>query len=134
MTLGDPRRPHHQRILALLRCEGRPRSAYQILEALRPEGVNAPTTVYRALERLQEDGRVHRVESLNAYIACCDPNHAESAVFVICDSCGAVSEHLTVGLSQHLGRLADSARFSPRHAVIELRGQCAECQCAVAAS
>ena len=48
----------------------KPLTAYEILEKLRPKGVSAPTTVYRALDKLVASAKVHRIESLNAFVAC----------------------------------------------------------------
>ena len=66
---------NHKRVYAHLRKAGAPLSAYQILEAMHADGFRAPVTVYRALERLMGEGRIHRVESLNAFVPCCDPDH-----------------------------------------------------------
>jgi len=54
---------------ALSRAEG-PLSAYTILDQLRDDGFRAPLQVYRALDKLVETGMVHRLESLNAFVAC----------------------------------------------------------------
>ena len=56
-------------ILRVLRSAKSPMSAYAILDAVRNTRITAPTTVYRALSRLIADGAVHRLESLNAYVA-----------------------------------------------------------------
>ena len=68
-------------------------SAYAILDAVQNARITAPTTVYRALSRLIADGAVHRLESLNAYVACSDLPHLHgSSVFAICRDCGHVDE------------------------------------------
>ena len=76
-------------VMDLLEVKKGPLSAYMILDELRDAGLRAPLQVYRALEKLISLGRVHRVESLNAFIACshmsCE-NQGMSA-FVICDKC-----------------------------------------------
>ena len=48
---------------------GKPASAFEILDALRDEGLRAPLQVYRALSKLIDSGSVHRIESLNAFVA-----------------------------------------------------------------
>jgi hypothetical protein len=64
-------------------------TAYEILDAVRDKGITAPPTVYRALNRLVEEGLAHRVESINAYVACAHSHHSDGAVvFAICDNCG----------------------------------------------
>src|SRR4029079_7551003 len=72
-------------IVEALRGIGRPVSAYELIEQVRGKGVSAPPTVYRALQRLIDDGLAHRLESLNAFVACNHPHHPGKAVFAICD-------------------------------------------------
>ena len=115
----------------LTRAEG-PLSAYTILDQLRDEGFRAPLQVYRALEKLVEIGLVHRLESLNAFVACRHPGcdgHATIA-FMICQSCGNVSEITDQALAGRLQHLAAEADFVLKKTAIELRGLCADCQTA----
>lgn len=107
-----------------------PLSAYTILDGVREDGMRAPLQVYRALEKLVALGKVHKLESLNAYIACSHPHcgaHNVSA-FGICDSCETVIEITDDGLSASLQELAKANSFVSKRAVIELRGECAACQ------
>ena len=62
-------------------------SAYMILDELRENGFRAPLQVYRALEKLISMGRVHRLESLNAFIACAHLSCEKIGVtaFLICN-------------------------------------------------
>ncbi|MCB1460156.1 MAG: transcriptional repressor, partial [Nitratireductor sp.] len=60
-------------VLNALVAAGGPLSAYGILDQLREEGFRAPLQVYRALEKLVDQGKVHRLESLNAFVACSHP-------------------------------------------------------------
>ena len=70
------------RVLRSARCL---MTAYQILDAVRPKGISAPPTVYRALNWLMREGLAHRLESMNAYVACADTRHRhETAIFAIC--------------------------------------------------
>ena len=66
MEKSSKRVTHADRVFKYLQSQDRPVSAYDILEALRGDGVTASTTVYRALEKLLHAGKVHRIESLNA--------------------------------------------------------------------
>src|SRR5256885_5597381 len=52
-----------QRVLDTLRQAGAPLTAYALLDQLRDHGLTAPTQVYRALDKLAEQGVVHRLES-----------------------------------------------------------------------
>ena len=121
------RHTNADRVLRHLRQTGEPRSAYQILAALRPEGFGAPMTVYRALEQLEAAGRVHRIESLNAWAACCRPAHSEAPVFLICQACGAVTETLDHALANALAALSARAGFTVEHTSVEIQGRCAAC-------
>ena len=69
------------KILRVLRSAKSPMSAYAILGAVQNTRITAPTTVYRALSRLIADGAVHRLESLNAYVACRAPSIFTGQVF-----------------------------------------------------
>ena len=71
---------------ALTRAPG-PLSAYSLLDQLRDKGLRAPLQVYRALDKLVAFGMVHRLESLNAFVACRHPDCEthENIAFTICE-------------------------------------------------
>lgn len=120
---------NHERVYQALRRAGAPRTAYQLLEEMRADGISAPPTVYRALERLVRDGSAHRLESLNAYVACSSPGHRhDSPVFVICGQCGSIAELVEPRVTAALRRCAVEAGFVIDHATVELTGRCAACQ------
>ena len=68
-------------VAATLRKAGRPLTAYEVLDALKGMGVSGPPTVYRALDKLIADGRVHRLESLNAFVLCSHSHDNDAAAF-----------------------------------------------------
>lgn len=107
-----------------------PLSAYEILDQLRDEGIRAPLQVYRALDVLVKYGMVHRLESLNAFIACSHPKCEahDVSVFGICDDCSTVFEIADTGLEVALKHLAQVHSFNANKAMVELRGQCQACQ------
>ncbi len=112
----------------LERADG-PLSAYSILDALREEGLRAPPQVYRALEKLLETGLVHRLESLNAFVACAHPHacaHALTA-FAICEKCGGVTEFADDVVEERLGAWARETGFAPKRTTVEIKGLCAAC-------
>ncbi|HEY4043044.1 MAG TPA: Fur family transcriptional regulator [Rhodopila sp.] len=115
-------------VMTAFRKTDKPLTAYEILDKLRPQGVSAPPTVYRALGRLIEDGRVHRLDSLNAFVACARPHHGASAMFSICDSCGTAEEFSDPSLGRRLGQWAKGTGFQIDRSVIEVRGLCGDCQ------
>ncbi|AXS41272.1 Fur family transcriptional regulator [Breoghania sp. L-A4] len=109
-----------------------PLSAYTILDRLRDSGFRAPLQVYRALEKLVELGMVHRLESLNAFVACSHPECGTHATmgFAICDKCGKVTEFATESVAGQLQDWARSQDFALKKTTIELRGLCQLCQAA----
>lgn len=114
-------------IVDALRDVGRPLSAYEIIDQLKDKGLSAPPTVYRALNRLIEDGLAHRLESLNAFVACGHPHHEGTAVFAICSECGAVREFHEPAAVQRLKDAAADGGFAVKEMAIELRGRCKAC-------
>ncbi|MBX9458986.1 MAG: transcriptional repressor [Rhizobium sp.] len=119
-------------VLGLLTRAAAPRSAYDILDGLRDDGFRAPLQVYRALDKLMEFGLVHRLESINAFVACSDPhdhaghNHGVTA-FAICEDCGSVTEFRDDGIDGRLTAWQKSEHFKPEKTTIEIRGHCKEC-------
>lgn len=117
-----------RKVLRLLLESPGPAKAYDLLANLDGEGAAKPPTVYRALDFLQTVGLAHKIESLNAYVACGHTSHNHSAVFLICDICGGAEELHAVETSAALGRETAEARFELQHAVIEARGTCQNCK------
>lgn len=116
---------------ARLAAAGRAMSAYELLDALRQDGLRAPVQVYRALDKLTGIGLIHRLESCNAYIACAgehaSPHEPEAAAFAICDDCGSVTEFTAADSMAALAAWARGSGFATRQTTIELRGRCADC-------
>ncbi len=125
---GESLTPLRRRVLELLLARQGPAKAYDLLDDLKLQQQSAkPPTIYRALEFLVRLGLAHRIESLNAFIACDVGACARSTVFLICEQCGAAVEvdagHALVDLREAAGR----AGFSLRRTVIEAAGRCAAC-------
>jgi Fur family transcriptional regulator, zinc uptake regulator len=115
-------------ILRVLRSAKSPMTAYAILDAVRSNRITAPTTVYRALSRLIENGVIHRLESLNAYVVCSDQPHPRgTSVFAICRDCGHVDELAEADVVQRLQADATRLGFQVETTTIELTGRCASC-------
>ncbi len=122
---------NQQLVLDALSCAEGPLSAYTILDQLRDRGFRAPPQVYRALEKLLELGMVHRLESLNAFVACRHPGcdtHEETIAFAICADCGQVAEISDDSLSDELSKIAGRAGFQLKKSTVELRGVCGACR------
>lgn len=129
---------HATNIMGALAASSRPLSAYDLLDQLRPTGVAAPLTVYRALDKLIKSGKVHRVESLNAFVACREGEHhhhehtdaeafGRTVGFAICDECGSVEEFVDAGLHDRISGGLAARLFAPRVSTIEVRGLCSAC-------
>lgn len=129
---SEPRLTRNQGlVLAVLQASAQPLSAYNILDRLRGEGLKAPLQVYRALEKLLQTGRIHRLESMNAFVVCCHAHHGQAdprmAAFEICDSCGKVSEFHDEGVETALTRHSRTSGFTIRATTIEMHGLCKAC-------
>ena len=116
-----------RKVLQLLLESPEPAKAYDLLAKLDGEGAAKPPTIYRALDFLQEVGLAHKIESLNAYVACGHTRHSHSAVFLICTRCGSAEELHAVETSAALRRETPAAGFALEHAVIEVSGTCRAC-------
>ncbi|CAB3746936.1 Fur family transcriptional regulator [Paraburkholderia humisilvae] len=118
-----------RQVYTLVAASERPIGAYDLLAALEPErGRVPPTTVYRALDFLVEHGFVHRIESKNAFIACCDVDHPHQGQFLICEACGETIEIPGGELARQLAGSAPAHGFEVHRQVVELSGLCAACQ------
>ncbi len=116
-------------VLALILAAEGPSTAYQLLDRLKGTRKGAvPPTIYRALDFLMEQRLVHKIECLNAFIACTMADHDHHAVqFLICRSCGTVAEIDDHAVARALEYAAERAGFHPGHAMVELDGTCAAC-------
>ena len=116
------------RVLEIVAESHRPIGAYDILQRLSEErGRAAPPTVYRALAFLVDHGLAHRIDSLNAFVACFDPERNHDAGFLICDSCKSVEEIAEPSLGEAVRRSVGARGFQPRRTVMEISGTCAAC-------
>ncbi|CAH2604118.1 Zinc uptake regulation protein [Rhodovastum atsumiense] len=121
-------------VLGLILETEAPTGAYELLDRLRARrGGGAPPTVYRALDFLVEQGLVHRLERLSAFVGCidvCEAPHAhhEAVQFLICRGCGRVTEIEDHGLAEALAAAARRVGFTVTGATIEAEGLCANCR------
>ena len=129
MSRGIRLTPLRRRVLELVWKTHEPVKAYDILEVLQAEKKGAaPPTVYRALEFLQQQGFVHKLESLNAYVGCGEPGHINTAQFLICHQCGMAAELDDVEIGELISLKADRLGFTPKQLTIEIKGLCNDCR------
>lgn len=115
-------------VFQLLCASDKPLSAYELLERMRGVAKNpAPPTVYRALDFLLEQGLVHKLESLHAYVGCAHPDHSHASQFLICDDCGEVAEVEDPSVANSLKAAGKAIGFHTKRPVVELLGICAQC-------
>lgn len=120
--------PLRRKVLELVWRGHKPVTAYELLDLLG-EGKKrvAPPTVYRALDFLMEEGLVHRLESLNAFIGCPDPEHHHQGHFLICRECRTVSEINDKSLNDHIAKAAKAGGYSCENSMLEVMGLCQSC-------
>jgi Fur family zinc uptake transcriptional regulator len=118
--------PLRRRVLEIVAAGHRPLGAYEILAGLSSD---APPTVYRALAFLQKKGLVHRIDSLQAYIACfaraAGPHKSH---FLLCRGCGQVREIASPALSRAIKAAAARRAFTVESETVEIAGLCAACR------
>ncbi len=115
-------------ILQLLFESDKPLTAYELLDRMRTVMDNpAPPTVYRALDFLLEQGLIHKLESLHAYIRCTHPDRPHSCQFLICDDCGVVIETENPSVAKSLKMASKAVGFHAKRPVVEVLGTCDSC-------
>ena len=119
--------PVRRRTLEILLEAHEALGAYDVLARLSDEDLaSKPPMVYRALAFLTEQGLAHRIERLNAFVACAHPAEAHDPAFMICRACGTVAEAQIS--SAALDRSAQASGFVIEQTVIEAEGLCPGCQ------
>lgn len=116
-------------VLDVLANNSKIMTAYEILNELQPHGVSAPLTVYRALDALQAQGKVHRIESVNGFIACNTCHHEPHAsCFILCNSCGNSEEIADPRITQVIAEWCGNLEFVLSKQTIEITGLCKQCK------
>jgi len=120
---------NQQIVLEALQACSMPLSAYQILdvEDVRGQGLKAPLTIYRALGKLIELGLVHRIESLNAFVACDQSHHTEPPAFMICEECKHIIEVGMDSIQKTVSKQAEEQGFKIDNMHVEVSGRCRDC-------
>ena len=107
-----------------------PLKAYSILYNVQKKGINAPQQIYRALDKLIEIGKIHKIESKNAFVACKNSNCVVSnaTAFSICEGCEKVTEINNSKLSKYLGNFEDNSGMKYSKYNLEFFGLCKKCK------
>ena len=121
---------NQQIVLDLVEKSTQPLKAYSILFNVQKKGIKAPLQVYRALDRLVEIGKIHKIESRNAFIACQDSSCqiSKATAFSICESCEKVTEINNSKLSKYLKNFKDNSGMKYSKYNLEFFGVCKKCK------
>ncbi len=93
------------------------------------KGIKAPLQVYRALDKLIEIGKIHKIESKNAFVACKNSNCeiSNATAFSICEKCEKVTELNNHKLSKYLSNFEDNTGMIYRRYSLEFYGLFRRC-------
>lgn len=116
-------------VLELLARAGKPVKAYALLEQLHARHDNpAPPTVYRSLDFLLEQGFIHKLESINAFVSCPHPDQDHQVPFLICDHCKNAIEVCDEQVAELITTQARALGFRAQAQILEVHGICRACQ------
>ena len=121
---------NQQIIFDLIDRSPEPLKAYTILYNVQKKGINAPPQVYRALDKLVEIGKIHKIESKNAFVSCknSDCEISKATAFSICESCEMVDEISDVKLSKYLSSFNHKKGMKFKRFNLEFFGLCKKCK------
>ena len=120
--------PVRRKTLEILLQEHRAVGAYEMLDHLRQAGFGSqPPVAYRALEFLVANGLAHKIERLNAFIACTHSDATHSPAFLICRLCHCVAEAQSTHLGGAFIDTAQTVGFQIEQTMIEAEGICPSC-------
>ncbi|MDI1231064.1 MAG: transcriptional repressor [Methylobacter sp.] len=120
--------PIRHQVLELIWENHKAVKAYELLDRLKPQMDAAkPATIYRALDFLIEQGLIHRVESLNAFVGCRCSAHQHEQLLLICNNCQEVEERSAPEVMQALSQEIKQADFIVHSKALEIHGICVKC-------
>ena len=121
---------NQQIIFDIIYNSSEPLKAYSILFNVQKKGIKAPLQVYRALDKLVKIGKIHKIESRNAFIACQNSSCqiSKATAFSICESCENVSEISNSKLSKYLSNFEDDSEMKYNKYNLEFFGLCKKCK------
>ena len=121
---------NQQIIFDLIDKSPEPLKAYSILFNVQKKGIKAPLQVYRALDKLVEMGKIHKIESRNAFIACQNSSCqvSKATAFSICEMCEKITEISSSSLSRYLANFKDKDGMKYSKYNLEFFGLCKKCR------
>ena len=119
--------PLRRKVFEFLLRDHKPLGAYEILDLLREEGfASTPPIAYRVLDFLIKQGFVHKIQRLNAFVACSHPGSSHSPAFMICRKCEKVAEIDEKASGIEL-KETSPLDFRIEETIVEMRGICTSC-------
>ena len=117
-------------VLDIIEKAKSPLKAYSILFNVQKKGINAPQQIYRALDKLIEMGKIHKIESKNAFVACRNSNCeiSKATAFSICENCEMVDEISDTKLSKYLSGFNHKKGMKFKRFNLEFFGICKKCK------
>lgn len=120
--------PIRHKVLELIWESHKAVKAYELLDRLKPlQQAAKPATIYRALDFLIEQGLIHRVESLNAFVGCRCSGYRHEQLLLICKHCHEVEERSAKEVMSALSQEIIQAGFIVHSKAIEIHGVCNHC-------
>ena len=121
---------NQQIVLEIIERAKEPLKAYSILFNVQKKGINAPQQIYRALDKLIEIGKIHKIESKNAFVACKNANCevSKATAFSICESCEKIEELNDLKLSKYLSSYSEKTGMKYKKYNLEFFGLCKKCK------
>ena len=117
-----------KQVLELIWAGHKPVKAYDLLTELQKEDPFAkPPTIYRALDFLLEQGLIHKLHRLSAYVGCANPEKEEPCFFLICSNCNNVAESHDGAYDDLIKSISKAHRFQPKETIFEIEGLCNHC-------
>jgi len=130
MTQTEILSKNQQVVLDIIEKAKEPLKAYSILYNVQKKGIKAPQQIYRALDKLIEIGKIHKVESRNAFVACKNSNCevSKATAFSICENCEKITEINNSNLSKYLTNFKDDTGMNYKKYNLEFFGLCKRCK------
>ena len=121
---------NQQVVLDIIEKAKEPLKAYSILFNVQKKGIKAPQQIYRALDKLIEIGKIHKIESRNAFVACKNENCeiSKATAFSICENCEKITEINNLKLSKYLTNFEDDTGMKYQKYNLEFYGLCKKCK------
>ena len=113
-------------ILDVLEDAQRPLAAYAIVDQSSSDNQSLlPTQVYRSLNRLQQQNKIERIVTLNAFVRLQNNCHS---MHLLCQGCGSYQAIEAESAYGRLLKVCSDIGFKARAQHIEVLGRCRQCK------